>query len=233
MIELLFAPTPNVWKITIFLEEAALQYRLTPVDLASGEHYSAKITQLAPNNRLPAIVDHAPSNGSTSLYVFESGAILLYLAEKVGRFSGGTSTERSVVRQWLFWQVSALGPILGQHGHFALYAADKIPYAIDRFRHEARRLYAVLDSQLAKTGAFIAGENYTIADMACFPWIMTHKAQGFTLNDWPNVGRWFATLRAREALQRGLTAGKGLIAHRPLSEGERRQIFGIAGEAPS
>ncbi len=142
---------------------------------------------ISPNNRIPAIVDHAPADGGEPFSVFETGAILIYLAEKTGRFLPTDMRGRSRVMQWVMWQMSGLGPMLGQHGHFALYAAEKIPYAIERYRDEAARLYRVLDTQLGKTGAYVAGDDYSIADIACFPWTMTHKAQGFTLDDYPNM----------------------------------------------
>jgi GST-like protein len=157
--------------------------------------------------------------------VFETGAILIYLAEKTGRFLPRDARGRANVVQWLMWQMSGLGPMLGQHGHFLLYAAEKIPYAIDRYRHEAARLYGVLDTQLGKTGRFVAGD-YSIADIACFPWTMTHKAQGFTLDDYPNVKRWYAEVRARPQVQAGLAVG--MFVKEPFSEEARRIMFGTA-----
>ena len=156
--------------------------------------------------------------------MFETGAILIYLADKAGRFLPAEMRARSNVIQWVMWQMSGLGPMLGQHGHFALYAAEKIPYAIARYRDEAARLYGVLDRQLGKTGAYVAGDEYSIADIACFPWTMTHKAQGFTLDDYPNVKRWYATLRARPKLQAGLAIGK--FVKEPFNEETRKVMFG-------
>jgi GST-like protein len=159
--------------------------------------------------------------------VFETGAILIYLADKTGRFLPKDMRGRSRVVQWVMWQMSGLGPMLGQHGHFALYAPEKIPYAIERYRDEAARLYRVLDTQLGKTGAYVAGD-YSIADIACFPWTMTHKAQGFTLDDYPNVKRWYAEVRARPQVQAGLAIGK--FEKEPFDEEARRNMFGQAAK---
>jgi len=228
LIEVLFAPTPNCWKITIFLEECGLPYRLTPVRLSQGDQYRPEFLEISPNNRVPAIIDHAPIGAAAPLSVFESGAILIYLAEKTGRFLPKDLAGRIATLEWVMWQMAGLGPMLGQHGHFVIYAQDEVPYALDRFRGEAKRLYGVLDRQLARTGAFVAGEDYTIADMACFPWVMTHKAQKLTLDDWPHVKDWFARLRARDALQRGLAAGKALFASGGSMDPEmRKKFFGI------
>ena len=228
MIEVLSGPTPNCWKVTIMLEECGLPYEIRPVYLSRGDQFTPEFLEVSPNNRIPAIIDHAPAGGGPPLPVFESGAILTYLAEKTGRFLPTDLAGRFAALQWVFWQMAHLGPALGQHGHFILYAQEEIPYAIDRFRGEARRVYGVLDRQLARTGAFVAGPDYTIADMACFPWIMTHKAQKLTLDDYPHIKAWFATLRAREPLQRGLAVGKDLFRNAPpQTEEMRRRIFGI------
>lgn len=205
------APTPNGWKISICLEEMGLPYRLIPVTL--GEELPGDFLAASPNGKIPALVD-AQGPGGRPLSLFESGAILLYLADKTGRFIDPAPAGRYATIEWLFWQMAGLGPMAGQHGHFLLYAPEKIPYAIARYGGEVRRLYAVLDAQLARTGAFVAGESYSIADMACFPWIMTHKAQGLTLDDYPAVKGWFATIRARPAVQRGIAAGGGIAAMR-------------------
>lgn len=156
--------------------------------------------------------------------MFETGAILIYLADKTGRFLSQELRARSTVIQWVMWQVGGLGPMLGQHGHFALYAAEKIPYAIERYRDETARLYGVLNRQLGKTGAYIAGDDYSIADIACFPWTMTHKAQGFTLDDYPNIKRWYAAVRARPQVQAGLALGK--FVKEPFDEESRKNMFG-------
>jgi GSH-dependent disulfide-bond oxidoreductase len=228
MIEVLFGPTPNCFKVTIMLEECGIPYRIRPVFLSRGDQFEPDFLAVSPNNRVPAIIDDEPECESPPLPIFESGAILIYLAEKTRRFLPNDPAGRFATIQWLMWQMSGLGPMLGQHGHFLLYAEEKIPYALDRYRGEAKRLYGVLERQLARTGAFVAGADYTIADMACFPWVMTHKAQKFTLDDYPHVKRWYATLRARDALQRGLAVGKELFANAPPPQGEmRKKLYGI------
>jgi GST-like protein len=214
MIDLHYAPTPNGWKISIMLEELGLPYRVIPVNIRAGEQFRPEFLAISPNNRIPAIVDRAPADGGEPIPVFETGAILIYLADKTGRFLAKETRARSRVM---------LGPMLGQHGHFALYAAEKIPYAIERYRDEAARLYRVLDTQLGKTGAYVAGD-YSMADIACFPWTMTHKAQGFTLDDYPNVKRWYADVRARPQVQAGLAIGK--FVKEPFDEEARRNMFG-------
>ena len=227
MIDLHYAPTPNGWKISIMLEELGLPYTVVPVNIRAGEQFKPEFLAISPNNRIPAIVDHAPADGGAPLSVFETGAILIYLADKTGRFLPAETRARSAVIQWVMWQMGGLGPMLGQHGHFALYAQEKIPYAIARYRDEAARLYRVLDTQLGKTGAYIAGD-YSIADIACFPWTMTHKAQGFTLDDYPNIKRWYAAVRARPKVQAGLAIGKFVKA--PFDEEARRNMFGQAAK---
>ncbi len=186
MIDLHYAPTPNGWKISMMLEELGLPYTVVPVNIRAGEQFKPEFLAISPNNRIPAIVDRLPADGGGPFSVFETGAILIYLAEKTGRFLPVDMRGRSRVVPWVMWQMGGLGPMLGQHGHFALYAPEKIPYAIERYRDEAARLYQVLDTQLGKTGAYVAGD-YSIADIACFPWAMTHKAQGFTLDDYPRI----------------------------------------------
>jgi len=229
MIDMHYWPTPNGWKISIMLEECGLPYRVVPVRLGRGEQFAPAFLAISPNNRIPAIVDHAPMGGGAPLAIFESGAILQYLAEKSGLLLPTDVAARFRVISWLMWQMSGLGPMLGQNGHFLLYANEKIPYAMERYRLEARRLYGVLDKQLALTGAHIAGDDYSIADIACFPWVMTHKAQQLTLDDFPHVRRWFAELRARPAVQRGLAVGKELKAAVPaMDEEARSHLFGAA-----
>lgn len=224
MIDLYYAPTPNGWKISIMLEELGLPYTVFPVNIRTGEQFEPEFLKISPNNRIPAIIDRAPADGGEPIPMFETGAILVYLAEKTGRFLPDDVRGRFGVMQWLMWQMGGLGPMLGQHGHFALYAADKIPYAIQRYRDEASRLYAVLNRQLGKTGAYVAGDDYSIADIACFPWTMTHKAQGFTLDDFPHIKRWYAEVRARPNVQKGLAVGK--FEKRPFTEEERANMFG-------
>ena len=211
MIDLYYWPTPNGWKISIALEEMGLPYHMLPVDIGRGEQFEASFVALSPNARMPAIVDREPEGGGPPIPVFESGAILLYLAHKSGRFLPADLRGRIDVIQWLMWQVGGLGPMLGQHGHFALYAPEKIPYAIERYRREAERLYGVLDRRL-EGRAHVCGE-YSIADMACWPWIVTWKAQGIPLERFPNLRRWYDALKQRPALRRGYELGKELRTH--------------------
>ena len=224
MIELYYAPTPNGWKISIMLEELGLPYTVFPVNIREGDQFKPEFLAISPNNRIPAIIDRAPADGGEPIPMFETGAILIYLAEKTGRFLPKDVRGRFKVIQWVMWQMGGLGPMLGQHGHFALYAAEKFPYAIERYRSEAARLYGVLDRQLGTTGAYVAGEEYSIADIACFPWTMTHKAQGFTLDDYPNIKRWYADVRARPEVQKGLAVGK--FDRTPFTEEQRKNMFG-------
>ena len=231
MIDLHYWPTPNGWKISIMLEECGLPYRVLPVNIGRGEQFAPAFLEISPNNRIPAIVDHDPPGGGEPLPVFESGAILMYLAEKTGRLLPGDLRGRYGVVQWLMWQMGGLGPMLGQNGHFLLYAQEKIPYAIERYGREARRLYTVLDRQLARTGAFVAGD-YSIADIACFPWIMTHKRQELSLDDFPGLRRWFAEMRARPAVQRGLAAAAELRTTTTPDAEARRVLFGQVPDAP-
>jgi GST-like protein len=226
MIELYFAPTPNGWKISVMLEECGLPYRVFPVNITRGEQLKAEFLKLSPNGRIPAIIDRDPPDGGEAIAMFESGAILRYLAEKAGRFYPADLRARHNVEQWLMWQMSGLGPMLGQNGHFLLYAPEKIPYAIERYGREASRLYGVLDGELGRTGAFIAGE-YSIADIACFPWIMTHKAQGLSLDEYPHLKRWFAEVRARPAVQKGVALGKSEKKTK-LDSKARESLFGIS-----
>lgn len=231
MLELYFAPTPNGWKISIMLEEAGLPYRVVPVRIDQGEQYGDAFRSISPNGRIPALVD--PDAEAGEMAIFESGAILLYLAEKSGQFIPSDIAGRYAVTQWLMWQMSGLGPMAGQNGHFLLYAPERIEYAMARYDKEVRRLYGVLDRQLEQTGACIAGD-YSIADMACFPWIMTHKKQGLTLDDYPALKRWYRELRERPALQRGLALGKdGLNAAAGMSDEQRARFYGYdkAGQA--
>ena len=212
MIDLRYWPTPNGWKISIALEELGLPYRVKPVNIGRGEQFAPDFLALSPNGRMPAIVDDEPAGGGGPLAIFESGAILVYLAEKCGRFLPRDVRGRSDVLAWLFWQVGGLGPMLGQHGHFRLYAPEKIPYAIERYERETKRLYGVLERRLAGR-EHICGE-YSIADMACWPWVVTHKAQGIDLAGFPEVARWYGALKERPALRRGYDLGRDLRGRR-------------------
>jgi len=210
-LEVFHAPTPNGWKVTICLEEMGLPYTLLPVRL--GHDLPEGFLESSPNGKIPALIDHEGPDGKP-IALFESAAILLYLSHKTGRFIDPDPAGRFAVIQWLIWQAAGLGPMAGQNGHFLLYAPEQIPYAIDRYGKEVRRLYKVLDQQLERTGAFVAGQDYSIADMACFPWIITHKKQRLMLDDYPALKAWFAQVRARPAVQRGIAAGGGVDAMR-------------------
>ena len=225
MIDLHYWPTPNGHKITLFLEEAGLPYTIHPVDIGKGEQFRPEFLAIAPNNRMPAIVDHEPLGGGEPLSIFESGAILLYLAEKTGRFLPADTVGRYDAIQWLMWQMGGLGPMAGQNHHFNLYAPEKIPYAQDRYIRETARLYGVLDKRLADR-EYIAGE-YSIADMAAYPWIVPHAAQGQTLDDFAHVKRWFDTIAARPATVAAYAKGKAVSdTSAPMTDEQRRNLFG-------
>jgi len=208
MIDLYYWTTPNGHKITIFLEEAELPYTIHPIDIGTGDQFDPDFLKIAPNNRIPAIVDNEPTDGGAPLSVFESGAILLYLAEKTGRFLPQDFRPRLKVMEWLFWQMGGLGPMLGQNSHFALAAPEKIPYAINRYVTETARIYGVLNTQL-QTNEYIAGD-YSIADMAAYPWIVPHRKHQQNLEDFPHVKRWFEAMQSRPAVQRAYAQGKAL-----------------------
>ncbi|MBI6795390.1 glutathione binding-like protein [Pseudomonas syringae] len=201
MIDLHYWTTPNGHKITLFLEEAGLPYTIFPVNIGKDEQFKAEFLKIAPNNRIPAIVDHQPADGGAPLSLFESGAILLYLAEKTGHFIPQDLRGRQEVSQWLFWQMGGLGPMAGQNHHFNRFAKEKIPYAIERYVNETARLYGVLDKRLADR-QFVAGDEYSIADMAIYPWIVPHTYQQQNLDDFPHLKRWFDSIAGREATQR-------------------------------
>ncbi|HET6632640.1 MAG TPA: glutathione binding-like protein [Rhodanobacteraceae bacterium] len=224
MIDLYYWPTPNGHKITMFLEEAAMEYRIRPVDIGKGEQFAADFLAISPNNRMPAIVDHAPADGGAPLSLFESGAILLYLADKSGLFLPRQPRARSEVLQWLFWQVAGLGPMAGQNHHFNRYAPQKIPYAIERYVNETHRLYRVLDRRLHGR-TFIAGDDYGIADMACYPWTVSHEAQGIDLEEFPDLRRWFEAVAARPATRRAYARGEP-YRNDVTSDEARRHLFG-------
>ena len=208
MIDLHYWTTPNGHKITIFLEEAGLPYRIIPVNIGKGQQFKRDFLEVSPNNRIPAIVDHAPADGGEPVKMFESGAILLYLADKTRRFIPVDLRGRADALQWLFWQMGNLGPMAGQNNHFSNYAVDKIPYAMDRYRNEVNRLYGVLNTRLAGRG-FVAGD-YSIADMAIYPWIVPYERQGQKLADFPHLARWFEAVRARPAVVRAYDKAKAI-----------------------
>lgn len=201
MIDLYYWTTPNGHKITLFLEETGLPYRIHPINIGKDEQFQPHFLKIAPNNRIPAIVDNEPADGGEPLSLFESGAILLYLAEKTGRFIPQDLRGRQEALQWLFWQMGGLGPMAGQNHHFNRFAPEKVPYAIQRYVKETARLYGVLDRRLADR-AFVAGDDYSIADMAIYPWIVPHAYQEQDLDDFPHVKRWFQAIQARPAIVR-------------------------------
>lgn len=203
MIDLYFAPTPNGHKITLFLEEAWLPYRLIRVDISKGEQFRPEFLDISPNNKIPAIVDHEPADGGAPLSLFESGEILLYLAEKSGQLLSGELRERHVTLQWLFWQVAGLGPMLGQNHHFNHFAPQPVPYAIERYQVETQRLYQVMNKRLEQV-PWLAGQHYSIADIAAWPWINAHARQRISLEDYPAVFNWFERIRTRPATESAL-----------------------------
>ena len=200
MIDLHYWTTPNGHKITIFLEEAELPYTVHPVNISKNEQFNPDFLKIAPNNRIPAIVDTEPGDGKGPLSLFESGAILWYLAEKTKKFVPASPRGKAEVSQWLFWQMGGLGPMAGQNHHFNLYAPEKVPYAMERYIKETTRLYGVLNKQLEGKD-FVAGE-YSIADMAIYPWIVPWEAQSQKLSDFPHLKRWFEKMAARPAVIR-------------------------------
>lgn len=223
MIDLWYWPTPNGWKVSILLEELGLPYRMIPVDIGRGEQFRPEFLTISPNNRMPAIVDHAPADGGPPISVFESGAILLYLAEKAGQFLPVEPHARIEVHEWLFWQVGGLGPMAGQAHHFRQYAPEPIPYAIDRYTKEVNRLYGVMDRRLAGR-AYLAGD-YSIADMAAYPWVIPFERQGQNLDDFPNLKAWFERIGARPAVQRGRAVG-GDLRKGTVDEAAKKVLFG-------
>jgi len=225
MIDLYYWTTPNGHKITIFLEETAMPYNIKPVNIGKGEQFAPEFLKISPNNRIPAIVDHEPVGGGGPLSIFESGAILEYLADKGGKFLPRDVRGRAEVMQWLFWQMGGLGPMLGQNHHFRGYAAEKITYAIERYTKETERLYGVLDERL-EDRAFVAGE-YSIADMACYPWIVLHERQGQDLNDFTNLKRWFDTVQKRPAVVRAYEIAKTInVGSAAMTEEGKKILFG-------
>lgn len=232
MIDLYYWPTPNGHKITLLLEELAeagarLDYRIVPVNIGKGDQFKPDYLAFSPNNKMPAIIDHAPADGGEPISVFESGAILLYLANKSGRFFGSDTRQKVAVNQWLMWQMAGLGPMSGQYGHFTVYASEKILYAIDRYTREVQRLLGVLDTQLAKH-AYVAGDDYSIADMAIHPWVNAYDKAPLDMTPYPALQRWHAEIAARPAVQRAyaLKTQVNPDAGKPLTDEERKHLFG-------
>ncbi len=225
MIDLHYWPTPNGHKITMFLEETGIDYNVIPVDISAGDQFKPDFLAIAPNNRMPAIVDHAPADGGAAISVFESGAILLYLAEKTGRFVPTDVRGRKSVLEWLFWQVGGLGPMAGQNHHFVQYAPERIPYAMERYVKETNRLYGVLNTRLGKS-ANVAGEDYSIADMAIYPWIVPHLRQQQDLDTFPNLKRWFDAVAARPATIAAYAKGEPFTKRPTVTEEGKKILFG-------
>ena len=223
MINVYSWPTPNGHKVHIMLEECGLAYRAIAVDIGAGDQFKPDFLAISPNNKIPAIVDADGPDGQP-MSLFESGAILLYLAGKTGQFLGNTDREKYQTLQWLMFQMGGLGPMLGQAHHFRIYAPEKIAYAIERYTNEAKRLYGVLDRQLSKT-AYLAGDHYTIADIAVFPWTRSFANQGIDWADYPHAKRWFDEISARPAVQRGVAVLADL--RQPLTnEQAKENLFG-------
>lgn len=224
MIDLHYWPTPNGHKVAIFLEETATPYRIVPVNIGAGDQFKPDFLRISPNNRMPAIVDDQPAGGGAPVSIFESGAILVYLAEKTERFLATDLHGRFEALQWLFWQVAGLGPMAGQNHHFRQYAQEKLTYAIDRYVNETARLYAVLDKRLADR-EFVAGD-YSIADMAAYPWVVPHERQGQDLADFPNLRRWFEAIRSRPAVVAAYEKGKAINTRPTVDDESRKILFG-------
>lgn len=224
MIDLYYWPTPNGHKITMFLEEAALPYTIHPVNIGTGDQFKPDFLKIAPNNRMPAIVDTDPADGGEPISVFESGAILVYLANKTGQFFGPAPRDKVTQMQWLMWQMGGLGPMAGQNHHFNRYAPEQIPYAQKRYIDETNRLYGVLDRQLAGK-PFVAGEAYSVADMAIYPWIVPYEAQGQNLDDFPNLKRWFEAVKTRPATVRAYAKGEDVRPGNPTMTDEQKKVL--------
>ena len=227
MIDLYYWPTPNGHKVTLFLEEAGLEYRIHPVNIGTGDQFKPEFLAISPNNKMPAILDPTTAGGGAPLSVFESGAILLYLAEKTGSFLSRDPRERVETLEWLFWQMAGLGPMSGQMGHFNVYAPEKIPYAIERYGNEVSRLHGVMDKRLAEH-EWLAGSAYSIADMASYPWIGAYDKLPPDFAAFPNLQRWHQAIAARPATQRAYALRQQVNpdAGKPLSDEERKHLFG-------
>ncbi|MBO6826465.1 MAG: glutathione S-transferase N-terminal domain-containing protein [Sneathiella sp.] len=228
MIDLYYWPTPNGWKVSILLEELGLPYTVHPVNIGKGDQFDPEFLKIAPNNRMPAIVDHAPEDGGDPISIFESAAIMTYLADKAGQLMPTDTRGRTDVNQWLYWQMGGLGPMAGQLHHFRLYAQEKIPYAIERYSNEVARLYGVMEKRLVGRD-YLTGD-YTIADIACFPWIARHERQKMDLNDYPNLKKWFDRIGARDAVKTGLALGEDFQSQSSMTSDAGRKI--LFGQSP-
>ena len=224
MYDVYFWTTPNGYKILLFMEESGLPYAIKPINIGRGDQFDPAFLKIAPNNRIPALVDREPDGGGPSVSVFESGAVLLYLAEKHRRFIYPDLRGRVEVLQWLFWQMGGLGPMAGQNHHFGHYAPEKLPYAIERYVKETNRLYGVLNKRLADR-AFMAGDNYTIADMATYPWVVPYKRQQQTIEDFPHLKRWFDAIAARPATKSAYEKGAAINVQPTVSDEEAKKIL--------
>ncbi|MFQ6017788.1 MAG: glutathione S-transferase N-terminal domain-containing protein [Kiloniellaceae bacterium] len=224
MIDLYTWPTPNGHKIHIMLEETGLPYKVHPIDIGAGDQFAAEFLKISPNNKMPALVDPEGPNGAP-ISLFESGAILIYLAEKTGKFLPEEPQERYATLQWLMFQMGNIGPMLGQAHHFRVYAPAKMDYAYDRYTNEANRLYGVMDRRLGES-PYLAGADYTIADIATFPWLRSPERQGVDMAGYPRVKRWFDGIAARPAVQRGLQVLADRRRKGPISEAAREVLFG-------
>lgn len=222
-IDCYYWPTPNGWKVSIMLEETEIPYNVIPVNIAAGDQFKSEFLEISPNNKMPAIVDPEGPDGEP-ISLFESGAILLYLADKTGRFIPSSSRDRYTVIQWLMFQMGGVGPMLGQAHHFRQYAPESIPYAIERYTNEATRLYRVLDKQLSQV-EYVAGD-YSIADMAIFPWILPYERQGQDLANYPNLKRWFDAINERPAVQKGLALLREQRVNPTMDDKAREILFG-------
>lgn len=231
MIDLYYWTTPNGHKITLFLEEAGLPYRIHPVNIGKGEQFKPEFLAISPNNRMPAIIDQAPADGGAPISVFESGAILLYLADKTRRFIAQDLRGRTETLEWLFWQMGGLGPMAGQNHHFAQYAPEKIPYAIDRYVKETNRLYGVMNKRLADR-PFLAGD-YSIADMASYPWVVPYEKQGQKLEDFPHLKRWFEAIAARPGTIAAYAKAQEInpTVNAPMNDEAKKILFGQTARA--
>lgn len=227
MIDFYYWTTPNGHKVTLFLEEVGLEYKVCPINIGKGDQFNPEFLKIAPNNRIPAIVDNDPIGGGEAIALFESGAILEYLADKTGKFLATSGPKRYEALQWLYWQMGGFGPMLGQNHHFNKHAAEKVPYAIERYENESRRLYRILNEQLEGKN-FITGDDYTIADMACYPWALYADSQNVNLNDYPHVQAWIKRIDERPATK----AAYALIPQynprqgQPVTEEERKHLYG-------
>jgi GST-like protein len=221
MIDVYSWPTPNGHKIHIMLEECGLPYRAIPVNIREGEQFKPEFLKISPNNRIPAITDPQGPDGKP-ISLFESGAILVYLASKTGKFMPATDRAKYKVLEWLMFQMGGVGPMLGQNHHFRLYAPEKLPYAIDRYTNEARRLYGVMDRRLAQS-AYLGGDDYSIADIATFPWLRTWERQGIVLAEYPHVEAWFEKIADRPAVQRGVKVMAEL--RKPITDDKAREVL--------